>query len=132
MLMLDGRAKRVTIQGRDRSVKQAYREIEDYLKNVQLELKKKAEDQLINKEVQWKYKDADGFFTAYGDEINPIIERAQREGRPYVMIDLEGESGILIDFETMQETPQSAGASSATVDVLRTDLKTGKLTLLHS
>ena len=129
MPMLDGRAKRVTIQGRDRNVKQAYREIEDYLKNVQLELKKKAEDQLINKEVQWKYKDVDGFFVEYGDEINPIIERAQREGRPYVVIDLEGESGILIDFETMQETPQSAGASSAAVDVLRTDLRTGNWTL---
>ncbi|XP_072026034.1 protein mono-ADP-ribosyltransferase PARP14-like [Amphiura filiformis] len=120
--MLDGRAKRISIQGKDTNVRCAKAEILEYFMELQRQQTRRAEDQLINKEVQWKFKDATGIFVEYGDEINPIIERAQREERPYVIVPLE-DGGILIDFETMTETAQGSGASSKAVDVHRCDLK---------
>ncbi len=124
--MLDGRAKRVSIQGKEIDVKSAKADLDKYFIELQRDQIRRAEDQLINKEVQWKYKDPTGIFVEYDDEINPLIERAHREQRPYVNLSLE-EGGILIDFETMTETPQGGTGASAPIDVHRCDLKNGML-----
>ncbi|XP_072026437.1 protein mono-ADP-ribosyltransferase PARP14-like [Amphiura filiformis] len=117
--LLEGRAKRIVIQGRAVDVQKAKADIQEFFTRIQLKKKKEAEDQLINKEVSWRYKDTTGEFVDYGEEINPIIERAHREQKPHVDLELE-EGNVRIDFFSMEER-QPRGRGKATVQ--RADLK---------
>ena len=120
--MLEGRAKRIIIQGRAVNVQKAKADIQEMFTKIHIAKKKEAEDQLINKEVQWRYKDSTGVFTDYGDEINPIIERAHRNRDTHVDLELE-EGKIRIDFFAMEERhPGGRGK----IEVHRADLKKGK------
>ena len=103
-------------------MQKAKADIHEFFTKIQLEKKKEAEDQLINKEVQWRYKDRTGVFVDYGDEINPIIERAHRANKLHVDLELE-EGTIRIDFFNMKE--QTSGGRTR-AEVHRADLTKGK------
>ncbi|XP_072025906.1 protein mono-ADP-ribosyltransferase PARP14-like isoform X2 [Amphiura filiformis] len=117
--ILDGRAKRIMIEGRKVDVNKTKADMHKYFTEIQLEKKRELEDRLTNKEVEWRYIDTStGQYTKYGDDINPLIERAYQMNKSYKDLELE-DGSIRIDFRTMEE---DTGFGRKT-DVKRVDLK---------
>ncbi len=130
--ILDGRAKRIVLEGRKRDVSNTKVEMHKYFTEVQHEKQRELEDRLMNKEVDWRYKDSDtGQFTKYGDEINPVIERAYRayaeKKKSYIELDLEELGKVRIDFQKMKECDRSGRWT----DVERIDLKEGMIFIIN-
>ena len=119
---LDGRAKRILLEGRTIDVVTTKSEIQKYFTDIQLEKSRKLEDRLMNKEIQWRFKDSGGQWVDYGDDLNPLIERALQEKKSHRILDLE-DGKIRIHFGTMKE--QDVNGVTADVDVERVDLKKG-------
>ncbi|XP_072024928.1 protein mono-ADP-ribosyltransferase PARP14-like [Amphiura filiformis] len=117
--LLDGKAKRIIIEGRTVDVNKTKADMNRFFTEIQVEKKRELEDRLTNKEVEWRYKEAGtGQFTKYGDDINPLIERAYQEGKDYKDMELE-DGSIRIDFRTMKEGDKFGRKT----DVERVDLK---------
>ena len=119
---LDGRAKRIQLEGRTIDVVTTKSEIQKYFTDIQLEKSRKLEDRLMNKEIQWRFKDSGGQWVEYGDELNPLIERTYQENKPYRNLDLH-DGKIRIHFGTMKE--RDVNGVKLDVDVERVDLKKG-------
>ncbi|XP_072025647.1 protein mono-ADP-ribosyltransferase PARP14-like [Amphiura filiformis] len=67
--ILDGKAKRITIEGRKVDVNKTKADMHKYFTEIQMGKKRELEDRLINKEVEWRFIDAGtGQYTKYGNQ----------------------------------------------------------------
>ncbi|XP_072048532.1 LOW QUALITY PROTEIN: protein mono-ADP-ribosyltransferase PARP14-like [Amphiura filiformis] len=110
------RDKRIIVSGRKENILAVMTSLHNKLSEFQ-------DDDNINKRVQWFYKDDtdDSADTLpYDEDINPSIERAYEQNKPYVDLDLE-EGKVRIDFNTKEEFDPT-NRNGPRVKVLRRDI----------
>ncbi|XP_072025000.1 protein mono-ADP-ribosyltransferase PARP14-like [Amphiura filiformis] len=111
-------SKAIVLEGAKVPVMSTKADIHTLFAKIQGEEKRKTEDLLLSKEVQWRYKTETGIYDDYDQDINSLIERAYREKKPHVDLDME-DGKIRIDITNMIEI----GPSGSTMTLHRADLK---------
>ena len=76
-------------------------------------------------QIQWRYKTDAGIFDNYDEQINALIEKAYRDKKPYVDLDMDDDSKIRIDITNMVEIDVTGG--NADMELHRADLTTGRV-----